>query len=75
MLVANFPEIKGNMAEIGAKMLRDETLTILFQHLDLAMPEVDGLFSCMSQYIPYFVFKAIQFGLGSPADEGALTNR
>lgn len=36
------------------KMLRHGALTVLFKHLDLAMPEVDGLFSCMSQYIPYF---------------------
>lgn len=36
-------------------MLRHGALTVLFKHLDLAMPEVDGLLSCMSQYIPYFL--------------------
>lgn len=40
--------------KVEPKMWRDGALTVLFKHPDLPMPKVDGLFSCVSQYIPYF---------------------
>ena len=52
MLVANFA---WDQRQHGKKEnQRYWEMEFWFKHLDLAMPEVDGLFRYMSQYIPYF---------------------
>lgn len=48
------PDTKESMQKAQAKMLRDTAFRVLFKHLDMDVPEVDGLFSCMSQYLPSF---------------------